>query len=122
LFVYIKIYFYKKREQGNSHLYNSFLTNVSLSNLDSEALSSFGINLLIIISLGSTTIIARKISNIEPQQINFYPFNCLVYYNNFIVPGIIPMLMVLLIFKRNKALRKSVANELQNVLSNCLER
>jgi hypothetical protein len=50
--VYLKIHLYKKKWSANNNL-------LSVHKLDTEAMTSFGINLLVIACLGSTTIMTR---------------------------------------------------------------
>ena len=69
IFVYAKIYFYKKNHpESGGPPQTSFIQTSSISSLDSETLSSLGLNLLIIVSLGSTTIVARRMSKMKPDQ------------------------------------------------------
>jgi hypothetical protein len=82
--VYLKIYLYKKKEkqqyqQNEAHQENSKIK------IDSESLTSFGINVLIILCLGSTTIAARRTGNVEPVMLNDESYSFSIYYNNFIV-------------------------------------
>ena len=132
-FVYIRIYFYKKQEleentlnminqidQSNqSHM--PVMGVLQLSSIDAESLSSFGINLLIILCLGSTTIVARHTGQIEPQQLNVSPYYYMIYYNNFIVVSIMTVLILVLIYKRNLPLKKALRDQTLSVWSNLTE-
>ena len=117
IFIYVKIHFYKKQGNGLEPE-----TENSASKLDAEALSSFGLNLLIIVSLGSTTYFTSKTGNLEPEQINLHPNYLIIYYNNFFTPGFTCILVIILTYKRNKNLRKSVLNEVKNLWYNLIER
>lgn len=124
-FVHIKIFLYKRKENlvnvSGNQLNTSGPQSLAAS-IDSESLLSFGINLSIILCLASTTVAVKKIGDVSPEKYNVEPITYLIYYNNFIVPSIIPVLMSVLIFKRNKALRKTVLAEISNFWSNLMDR
>ncbi len=113
IFIYAKIQLYKRGGNGLE-----LETANSASKLDAESLSSFGLNLLIIVSLGSTTVFASKLGNLDPEQINVHPNYLIIYYNNFFTPGFIGILMIIMVYKRNKNMRKSVYNEAKNLWYN----
>ena len=124
-FVHIKIFLYKRKENLVNVSANQLNTSGPQSlaaSIDSESLLSFGINLSIILCLASTTVAVKKIGDVSPEKYNVEPITYLIYYNNFIVPSIIPVLMSVLIFKRNKALRKTVLAEIGNFWSNLMDR
>ena len=124
-FVHIKIFLYKRKENlvnvSGNQLNTSGPQSLAAS-IDSESLLSFGINLSIILCLASTTVAVKKIGDVSPKKYNVAPITYLIYYNNFIVPSIIPVLMSVLIFKRNKALRKTVLAAIGNFWSNLMDR
>ena len=124
-FVHIKIFLYKRKENLVNVSGNQLSTSGPQSlaaSIDSESLLSFGINLSIILCLASTTVAVKKIGDVSPEKYNVAPITYLIYYNNFIVPSIIPVLMSVLIFKRNKALRKTVLAAIGNFWSNLMDR
>ena len=133
-FVYIRIYFYKKQEMQANRMEqsnpidqsNQSCTRVTgilqLSNIDAESMSSFGINLLIILGLGSTTIVAVLTSQIKLEQLNVAPHYYMIYYNNFIVVSILAVLILLLVYRRNQPLKKAFRDQATNVWLNLRER
>ena len=125
-FVHFNIFHYKRKEKKNYNVSPNQLTTSGpqslAASIDSESLLSLGINFSIILCLASTTIAVKKIGDVSPEKFNVEPINYLIYYNNFIVPSIIPVLLSILIFKRNKALRKTIFAEFRNFWSNLMDR
>ena len=122
--VHAKIHQYKRKdriltEPGNQ--LNTSGPSSVVTSIDTQTMSSLGINLSIIILLASTTMAVKAIGDVEPAKYNMEPTFYLIYYNNFIAPSIIAVLLTVLIFKRNKALRKTVYAEVNNVWSNLMD-
>ena len=119
--VYLRIHKYKKRRTVGPENHKAYTQTKLLSNLDSQSLLGIGINLLMIITFASTTLIATHLAKGKPEDIDKYPNYLYVYYNSLIAPGTIGILFVSLIFKRNKHLRKTIWEEVTNILSNFYE-
>ena len=119
--VYLRIYKYKKRRTVGPESHKDHIQTKFLSNLDSQSLIGIGLNLLIIITFLSTTFAATQLMKGQPKNIDKYPNNLFIYYTSLIAPGTIAILSVVLTFKRNKHLRKTIWEEVTLSLSNFYE-
>ena len=116
--VYLKIYKYKTRRTVGPESHKDHIQTKFLSNLDSQSLIGIGLNLLIIITFLSTTFVATQLIKGKPKDIDKYPNYLFIYYTSLIAPGTIAILSVVLTFKRNKHLRKTIWEEVSVSLSN----
>ena len=122
VFVYSKIWKFKNSKQAiGPATFSSFQHQKLISSINSQSLTSFGINSLIIFTLISITLASKRNNEINPKELGDFPNYFFVYYNLLGAPGIIGILFVILVFQRNKHLKKSFIDTVKNTFLNCKE-
>jgi hypothetical protein len=71
--------------------------------------------------LASTTIFGPKLTKEKLEKISIFKNYLAVYYNALIAPGLIGAIVIILIYSKNKNLRKTIFNEVKNVLLNFMD-
>ena len=92
-----------------------------LSRINTQSLTSIGVHFLILFSLVTLSFSMIRINSTKLEDIAIYPNYLYVYYNTLIAPGLISTLFVVLIFKRNIGLRKTVISKIETLLLNAKE-
>jgi hypothetical protein len=119
--VFLAIYrFNNSKKQVGPQTFVSFQKLSALLKIDSQSLFSFSLNMFCIFILASTTIFGPKLSKEKLEKINIFPNYLTVYYNALIAPGLISAISIILVYSRNKNLRKTIFHEVKNVVLNCI--
>jgi hypothetical protein len=122
IFVYSKIYKYKHKTHPIGPVtFSSLQQQNIIAKINSQSLTSFGINSLIIFTLISMSLASKRNNETNPKELGYYPNYMFVYYNQLVAPGIIGILFVILVFYRNTGLRKAFRESMTNILLNFKE-
>ena len=115
IFAYGRLFIYKKnRSEIGPQTFGTFQQKSILSNINSQSLTTFGMNALIMTALVTQLLSSMKMNSTRLEDISKYPNYMFVYYNILISPGLIGTLFVFFVFKRNKAIRKTVFGCMKN--------
>ena len=122
IFAYGRIWHYKKcKNEIGPQTFSSFQRKSVLSRINTQSLTSIGVHFLILFSLVTLSFSMIRINSTKLEDIAIYPNYLYVYYNTLIAPGLISTLFVVLIFKRNIGLRKTVLCKIETLLLNAKE-
>jgi hypothetical protein len=123
IFVYSKIYKYNNRTHPIGPVTFSSLQQQNLiANINSQSLTSFGINSLIIFTLISMTLASKRNNETIPKDLGDYPNYMLLYYNLLLAPGIIGILFLFLVVHQNTGLRKTFFDSVKETFQKIKEK
>ena len=123
IFVYSKIYKYNNRTHPIGPVTFSSLQQQNLiANINSQSLTNFGINSLIIFTLISMTLASKRNNETNPKELGDYPNYMFLYYNLLLAPGIIGILFLFLVFHQNTGLRKTFFDSVKDTFQNIKEK
>jgi hypothetical protein len=116
LFVFVKIKFHKQKQQGfiNAISYGDHIKHFGISFIDRQALSNFGTSTISVFLSLSVAAIPTIGNEMNPADLNIFPFYLFVYFNHFISTNLITFITAMLYYFRHQALRKTIIKELKS--------
>jgi hypothetical protein len=76
---------------------------------------------MILIVLASIAFSSTRINSTNPDDLKKFPTFLFIYYNHLVAPALVGTLLVVLIFKRNAQMRRTVFDEMKNLFLNIME-
>ncbi len=116
VYVYLKIYKYKRNKQPIGPLtFKAFQQQNFIKNVNSQSLTNFGINFLVIFTMLSMLMAAKRMNETNPCELGNYPNYFFVYYNLLVVNGLLGMFSQILFFSQNKDFRTAFTDTMKDI-------
>jgi hypothetical protein len=116
LLLYLKIYRYKKRSPIQPQTQGRFVKGLILRDVEKQSITTLANNALGILYFGISMIVAIKINNTKPEDLNKYPNNLLAHYRSLVTPSLGIFLIILTCFLKQKY-RKAIYDEVEKLVS-----
>jgi hypothetical protein len=116
LYVFVKIKLHKQKQQDsiNAISYGDHLKHIGISSIDKHALSDFGTSAISVMLSLSVAAISTIANEMNPADLNTFPFYLFVYFNHFIGTNFITFITAMIYYFRHPALRKTITRELKS--------
>ena len=118
LVVYIKIKTHKQKQNKSIYVisYSDHIKHIGISSIDNHSLSDFGISVTSVIFSLSVTSISTIANEMNPANVNKFPFYLFIYFNHFISINFLTFFISSIYYIKHPALRKTVKREINDWL------
>ena len=87
IFIYIKVYLYKRKTNPQPQTHRCFLKMMSLTEIENTTLANFFFVAFCLAFLFSTTVAVTKLNLISSKDFNIFPNYLLAYYRSLVAPA-----------------------------------
>jgi hypothetical protein len=106
---------WREKKAVGPHTYSSYLRTAVLSEVQTDSLSTFGINLVQLLVFGSIFVQGALVSKMTANSMNQYPHYLLLHYIFLISPGCTTLSVALVYLTKHKKIRDKITREIQGL-------
>ena len=106
-FIYIKVYFHKRKINPQPQTYRFFMKMVSLSEIEKSNFANFFFVVFFLAFLSTTLVAVGKLNSISSKDFNIFPNYLLAYYRSLVAPAFCSIFFIAWFYSK-KILRQKV--------------